>query len=68
MKKNEVLKASRIEMSRRLKSYVDVAWFPEEAPDEQLETVMSLRQLEREGKIRVTDRATNNIILCFVPA
>lgn len=68
MKKNEVLEFARSEMSRRSKAHVDAAWFPNETADEQSETITALRQLEREGKIRVTDRAPNNIISCFVLA
>ncbi|MEC9927554.1 hypothetical protein [Escherichia fergusonii] len=62
----EILILARDEMARRNKSYVDVAWFPKENPDEKLETIMALRQLELEGKIRVKDRAPHNIISCFV--
>jgi hypothetical protein len=68
MNKSEVITASRVEMTRRSKAHVDTAWFPDETSDEQLETITALRQLEREGKIRVTDRAPNNIISCFVLA
>ncbi|ELT0526156.1 TPA: hypothetical protein I8509_001417 [Citrobacter freundii] len=68
MNKSEVLTTSRAEMSRRNKAHVDTAWFPDETSDDLSETITVLRQLEREGKIRVTDRASNNIISCFVLA
>lgn len=66
MTQSEILKRASAEMNRRLKSYVDVAWFIEENPDEQLETILTLRQLELEGIIRVTEREPYNIISCFV--
>lgn len=55
-------------MTRRSKAHVDTAWFSDETSDKQADTITALRELEREGKIRVTDRAPNNIISCFVLA
>lgn len=68
MNKSEVLTTSRVEMTSRSKAHVDTAWFSDETSDEQADTITALRELEREGKIRVTDRAPNNIISCFVLA
>ncbi|WP_312990900.1 hypothetical protein [Atlantibacter hermannii] len=66
MNKNEILKVSLQAMTLRRKYYVDVAWFIEEDFDEQLETQIVLQQLERDGKIKVTDRSAYNIISCFL--
>ncbi|EEC7407837.1 hypothetical protein D4L89_RS21430 [Escherichia coli] len=66
MTKYQILKLAQTEMNSRLKTYVDVAWFPEETPDEELETIEALQQLEQEGMIRATDKAAYNIISCFV--